>query len=202
VRTCGCLAVDGVAAAVTSHRSPLVLRMRAVVDRIVDAPHDRSGPIHSLGVMIEHHVQQSPSIPRRMQRLTMVCNSQSGILLALTRRRRNHATELLVIGVTAVSTAAVPVLRQRAGFLIDRGLRKLLGLTTRGGFSPRRDVLQDAVVEFKTMVKACIAGIEVILDVVFNHTGRGEMRTSGVPVVWGRRQFGLLPPHAEDKRFL
>ena len=47
--------------------------------------------------------------------------------------------------------------------------------------------------EFKTMVKALhAAGIEVILDVVFNHTAEGnESGSAALPA--GHRQFGVLP---------
>jgi glycogen operon protein len=60
--------------------------------------------------------------------------------------------------------------------LLDRGLRNYWGYNTIGFFAP--DVRYSAsgkVNEFKTMVKTLhSAGIEVILDVVYNHTAEGN----------------------------
>ena len=60
--------------------------------------------------------------------------------------------------------------------LIERGLRNYWGYNTIGFFAP--DVRYSAsgkVNEFKTMVKALhSAGIEVLLDVVYNHTAEGN----------------------------
>jgi isoamylase len=60
-------------------------------------------------------------------------------------------------------------------FLRERKLTNYWGYNPIAWFSPANDyAVQDAVVEFKTMVKALhAAGIEVIMDVVFNHTGEG-----------------------------
>jgi isoamylase len=60
-------------------------------------------------------------------------------------------------------------------FLLERNLTNYWGYNPIAWFSPANEyAVQDAVVEFKTMVKALhAAGIEVILDVVFNHTGEG-----------------------------
>lgn len=66
------------------------------------------------------------------------------------------------------------------GFLIERGLVNYWGYNTIGFFAPdpRYAAGSDAVAEFKGMVKALHqAGIEVILDVVYNHTG--EAGTDG-----------------------
>ena len=65
-------------------------------------------------------------------------------------------------------------------FLIDKGLTNYWGYNSIGYFSP--DIRYSAypkegrkVYEFKTMVKTLhSAGIEVILDVVYNHTGEGN----------------------------
>ncbi|MGB6306723.1 MAG: glycogen debranching protein GlgX, partial [Steroidobacteraceae bacterium] len=61
-------------------------------------------------------------------------------------------------------------------FLRDRGLRNYWGYNSLAWFAPANEyALHDAVAEFKTMVKALhAAGIEVILDVVFNHTAEGN----------------------------
>jgi glycogen operon protein len=61
-------------------------------------------------------------------------------------------------------------------FLRERGLRNYWGYNSVAWFSPANEyAVTDAVVEFKTMVKALHgAGLEVILDVVFNHTAEGN----------------------------
>src|SRR5438309_7520355 len=60
--------------------------------------------------------------------------------------------------------------------LIEKGLRNYWGYNTIGFFAPEpRYSATGTVSEFKTMVKTLhSAGIEVILDVVYNHTGEGN----------------------------
>lgn len=64
--------------------------------------------------------------------------------------------------------------------LVDKGLSNYWGYNTIGYFAPdcrysSAGVLGEQVVEFKEMVKALHrAGIEVILDVVYNHTAEGS----------------------------
>lgn len=64
--------------------------------------------------------------------------------------------------------------------LVDRGLRNYWGYNSIGYFAPHNDYASDkrpgaAVAEFKQMVKTLHqAGIEVILDVVYNHTAEGN----------------------------
>ncbi len=64
--------------------------------------------------------------------------------------------------------------------LIDKGLTNYWGYNSIGFFAPHagyasRGVYGEQVNEFKEMVKALhSAGIEVILDVVYNHTGEGN----------------------------
>ncbi len=61
-------------------------------------------------------------------------------------------------------------------FLVDKGLTNYWGYSSIAWFAPAPQyALHDAVTEFKTMVKAVHeAGLEVILDVVFNHTAEGN----------------------------
>ncbi|WP_280153930.1 glycogen debranching protein GlgX [Piscinibacter sp. XHJ-5] len=61
-------------------------------------------------------------------------------------------------------------------FLVQRGLSNYWGYNTLGFFAPEmRYSASDKVKEFKTMVKTLhAAGIEVILDVVYNHTCEGN----------------------------
>ena len=64
--------------------------------------------------------------------------------------------------------------------LLDRGLRNYWGYNSIGFFAPHSEYAADrrpggSVAEFKGMVKALHqAGIEVILDVVYNHTAEGN----------------------------
>jgi isoamylase len=66
------------------------------------------------------------------------------------------------------------------GFLLDKGLSNYWGYNTIGFFAPdarysSSGVLGEQVIEFKNMVKELHkAGIEVIIDVVYNHTGEGN----------------------------
>ncbi len=66
------------------------------------------------------------------------------------------------------------------GFLLDKGLTNYWGYNTIGFFAPHNTYAaardpQEQVREFKAMVKALhAAGIEVILDVVYNHTAEGS----------------------------
>lgn len=81
------------------------------------------------------------------------------------------------LGVTAVSLLPVhQALSEQT--LIERGLSNYWGYNTIGFFAPdRRFAWRDPVREFKTMVKTLHASrIEVILDVVYNHTAEGDHR--------------------------
>jgi isoamylase len=95
---------------------------------------------------------------------------------------------LLRLGVTAVELMPVHHFVHDA-HLEERGLRNYWGYSTIGYFAPHDDYSShsrlnpggragqsgEQVQEFKQMVKALHrAGIEVILDVVYNHTGEGN----------------------------
>jgi glycogen operon protein len=64
--------------------------------------------------------------------------------------------------------------------LLDRGLRNYWGYNSIGYFAPHNEYSSsghggEQVREFKEAVKALhAAGIEVILDVVYNHTAEGN----------------------------
>jgi glycogen operon protein len=82
---------------------------------------------------------------------------------------------LLKLGVTAVELMPVhDFVDDRR--LIERGLRNYWGYNTIGFFAPMsRYLATGSINEFKTMVKTMhSAGIEVILDVVYNHTAEGN----------------------------
>ena len=84
-----------------------------------------------------------------------------------------HLTNL---GVTAVELLPVHAFVQDK-HLVDQGLVNYWGYNTLGFFAPERRyaATRDAVGEFKTMVrKLHAAGLEVILDVVYNHTAEGN----------------------------
>ncbi|MGW3292222.1 glycogen debranching protein GlgX [Streptomyces sp. NPDC001002] len=87
-----------------------------------------------------------------------------------------HLTSL---GVTAVELMPVHQYVQD-GVLKDRGLSNYWGYNTIGFFAPHNSYAAQGsrggqVTEFKSMVKALhAAGLEVILDVVYNHTAEGN----------------------------
>ena len=82
---------------------------------------------------------------------------------------------LLKLGVTAVELMPVHYFIDDR-HLIEKGLRNYWGYNTIGFFAPvARYCARGSINEFKTMVKTMhTAGIEVILDVVYNHTAEGN----------------------------
>jgi isoamylase len=86
---------------------------------------------------------------------------------------------LVRLGITAIELMPVHQFVSD-GFLTDRGLTNYWGYNTIGFFAPHNAYaasgqLGDQVPEFKAMVHALHeAGIEVILDVVYNHTAEGS----------------------------
>lgn len=83
------------------------------------------------------------------------------------------------LGITAIELMPVHHFIQD-GFLKDKGLNNYWGYNSLGFFAPdvrysSSGVMGEQVSEFKTMVKEMHkAGIEVILDVVYNHTCEGN----------------------------
>ncbi|WP_349897229.1 glycogen debranching protein GlgX [Parafrigoribacterium soli] len=83
------------------------------------------------------------------------------------------------IGATAIELMPVHQFVQDSG-LLEKGLRNYWGYNTIGFFAPQNSYsstgdLGQQVQEFKGMVRAMHnAGIEVILDVVYNHTAEGN----------------------------
>ncbi|HVM93054.1 MAG TPA: glycogen debranching protein GlgX [Terriglobales bacterium] len=113
---------------------------------------------HVKGLTIQH-----PDVPAPL-RGTYAALATAPIVDYLTR-----------LGVTAVELLPVHSFvddRQ----LIERGLRNYWGYNSIGFFAPEpRYCATNSINEFKTMVKALhSAGIEVILDVVYNHTAEGN----------------------------
>ena len=112
---------------------------------------------------------------------------------------------LLDLGVTAVELLPVHHIADES-FLAQRGLRNYWGYSTIGYLAPHSEYAAtgrrgEQVREFKGMVKALHrAGIEVILDVVYNHTAEGNhlgpmLSFKGVD---NRSYYRLMP---DDPRF-
>jgi isoamylase len=82
---------------------------------------------------------------------------------------------LRALGVTTVELMPVQSFVSEE-FLVRKGLSNYWGYNSLAWFAPdARYAVVDPVIEFKTMVRALHdAGIEVVLDVVFNHTAEGN----------------------------
>ena len=107
---------------------------------------------------------------------------------------------LLDLGVTAVELLPVHESVPEA-FLVQRGLTNYWGYNTIGYFAPHQGYSAAVragrpggqVAEFKAMVDALHrAGLEVLLDVVFNHTAEGRSARSHA-LLPGSGQPRLLP---------
>ncbi len=81
------------------------------------------------------------------------------------------------LGITAIELLPVHSLLDD-GFLVERGLRNFWGYNTIGFFAPEpRYFGPQGLAGFQDMVRRFhSAGIEVILDVVYNHTAEGDHR--------------------------
>ena len=83
------------------------------------------------------------------------------------------------LGITAIELMPIHFFAHDK-HLVDRGLKNYWGYNTLGFFTPHSEYAADkrpggAIAEFKNMVKSYHqAGIEVILDVVYNHTAEGN----------------------------
>jgi isoamylase len=143
-----------------------------VVDRAFDWTGDRrpNTPWHRT-VIYEVHVKgmtmRHPDVPEN-QRGTYTGLASPPIVAHLKK-----------LGVTAVELLPVHAFLQD-GFLVGKGLTNYWGYNSLNYFAPEsRYAMADEpgrqVREFKTMVKTLHqAGIEVILDVVYNHTAEGN----------------------------
>ncbi|KUM86278.1 glycogen debranching protein [Streptomyces cellostaticus] len=124
-------------------------------------------------VVYEAHVRgltrTHPDVPERL-RGTYAALAHPAVIEHLT-----------TLGVTAVELMPVHQFVQD-GVLQDRGLANYWGYNTIGFFAPHHAYAAfgsrgQQVDEFKAMVKALhAAGLEVILDVVYNHTAEGNER--------------------------
>ncbi len=114
--------------------------------------------VHVKGFTIRH-----PDVPTRLR------GTYAGLATAPV------VDHFVKLGVTAIELMPVHYFiddRQ----LIERGLRNYWGYNSIGFFAPAsRYCSNGSINEFKTMVKTLhSAGIEVILDVVYNHTAEGN----------------------------
>ncbi|BDH05659.1 MULTISPECIES: glycogen debranching protein GlgX [Streptomyces] len=143
-----------------------------VTDPYFDWGDDRPpGRPYSESVIYETHVRgltrTHPDVPERLR------GTYAGLAHPAVT---GHLTSL---GVTAVELMPVHQFAQD-GVLRDRGLSNYWGYNTIGFFAPHNAYAAlgsrgQQVNEFKAMVKAMhAAGLEVILDVVYNHTAEGN----------------------------
>jgi isoamylase len=112
---------------------------------------------------VKGFTQQHPDVPEHLR----------GKYLALAEPAvLNYLKKL---GVTAVELLPIQAFVSERE-LLARGLSNYWGYNSIAYFAPAPQyAVNDAVLEFKQMVKALhAAGIEVILDVVFNHTAEGN----------------------------
>ena len=146
-----------------------------VVDEAFDWSGDRAPAIPYPDMIVyEAHVagftRLHPDVPQELR------GTYAGLAHPAAMR---HLVEL---GVTTVELLPV---HQHVddGFLVDRGLSNYWGYNTLGYFAPHEAYSAEAraghpggqVREFKAMVKALhSAGLEVVLDVVYNHTAEGN----------------------------
>jgi glycogen operon protein len=155
----------------TRDSSPFVPRS-VVIDRSFDWDGDVAldRPLHET-VLYETHVKgfttRHPRVPDALR------GTYAGLAHAAA------IEHLVKLGVTAVELLPIhEFIHER--HLIERGLRNYWGYHSIGFFAPHHEYAStrragDQVREFKQMVKALhAAGIEVVLDVVYNHTGEGN----------------------------
>jgi glycogen operon protein len=147
-----------------------------VINPFFDWEGDRRPAIpYSESVIYEAHVkgltQLHPDIPEEL-RGTYAGLAHPAVTEHLTR-----------LGVTAIELMPVHQFVQDST-LLEKGLRNYWGYNTLGFFAPHEEYAAASrqpgregqqVQEFKSLVKAMhAAGIEVILDVVYNHTAEGN----------------------------
>ncbi|MDZ7729679.1 MAG: alpha-amylase family glycosyl hydrolase [Dehalococcoidia bacterium] len=147
-------------------------------------------------VIYETHVRgftiQKPDLPEELR------GTYAGLA------HRTVIAYLKSLGVTAVELMPVHhFIHDR--HLVERGLRNYWGYNSIGFFAPdtRYSASRSpgqAVDEFKSMVRTLHrAGIEVILDVVYNHTAEGN-HLGPDALVPRHRQRRLLPPRSTRTR--
>ncbi len=152
----------------TADSAPYNYKARVIKDDDFDWGEDRPPAVPWRDTVIyELHVKgftkRHPRIPEEIR----------GTYLGLAHPE--VITYLKHLGVTAVELMPVQAFVPEQ-FLVDKGLVNYWGYSSIAWFAPGPQyAIEDAVTEFKTMVKALHeAGLEVIIDVVFNHTAEGN----------------------------
>ncbi|MGH8047756.1 MAG: glycogen debranching protein GlgX, partial [Chthoniobacterales bacterium] len=151
--------------------APLAIVVNPEFDWEGDKP--LAAPWHNT-VIYEAHVKgltmRHPDVPENLRGTYAAIGSQAIIA---------HLTKL---GITAIELMPIQYFADDR-HLQDKGLHNYWGYNTLGFFAPQRTYAAcrsapaDVVREFREMVKNLHrAGIEVILDVVYNHTAEGNER--------------------------
>jgi isoamylase len=143
-----------------------------VIDTLFDWQGDqRPGiPLHS-SVIYELHVKGFSKLWRDVPKKLRGTYAALGTPAAIDYFKK--------LGVTAIELLPVHA-HIDDKLLVDRGLTNYWGYNTIGFFTPHAQYsssgqMGEQVSEFKSMVRSLhAAGIEVILDVVYNHTGEGN----------------------------
>ena len=104
------------------------------------------------------------------------------------------------LGVTAIELLPIHAFVQDR-YLLEKGLRNYWGYNTLGFFAVEpRYLSENSAHEMRVAVRRLhAAGIEVILDVVYNHTAEGS-ELGPDAVVPRARQFELLPARSRTIR--
>ncbi|WP_338703269.1 glycogen debranching protein GlgX [Streptomyces sp. Q6] len=171
---------------------------RLLLDPYAKAVHDRSGTAGAdgdglCGVVVDpafdwaddtppcHAYADSVIYEAHVRGLT---RSHPDVPPALRGTYAGLATPAVLDHLSSMNVTAIELLPVHQyvqdGFLRDRGLSNYWGYNTIGFFAPHHayaasGTLGEQVTEFKAMVKSLhTAGIEVILDVVYNHTAEGN----------------------------
>ncbi len=144
---------------------------------VVDTQFDWEGDRHlrtpwNTTVIYELHVKgftkTHPKIPKRLQ------GTYAGLAHPAAIKH------LKSLGITAVELMPIHHFHGEPGYLASKGLRNYWGYDSLNYFAPysgysASGIEGNQVHEFKSMVKTLHSeGIEVILDVVYNHTGEGN----------------------------
>ncbi|WP_121968335.1 glycogen debranching protein GlgX [Leptolyngbya sp. BC1307] len=112
--------------------------------------------------------QLHPKVPKRLQ------GTYAGLAHPAAIKH------LKSLGISAVELMPIHHFHAKPGYLVDKGLTNYWGYDSLNYFAPYSGYSAagstgEQVKEFKSMVKALhVEGIEVILDVVYNHTGEGN----------------------------
>ncbi len=139
-----------------------------VVDGAFTWGHDRPRPVPwSDTVLYETHprgfTMRHPDVPKQL-RGTFAGMSTASVI-----------EHLKALGVTSIELLPIQAMADEQ-HLVTRGLTNYWGYNSIGFFAPEPRCMSTGVLsEFKTMVaRLHEAGIEVILDVVYNHTAEGN----------------------------